>query len=146
MEKRKKLISNIMIIAIFNLLIIAIMTIAYMSNYDVKRIIAGAALVVIVDVGAALNIQANKKEHAKVEKIVKNALSENTFTVVAASEENKEAYLFDFLEEVCTLYATLKSEDEVQIIAEITVNDQSVRKEYKVVSFEEFVEQYIVLS
>lgn len=122
------------------------MTITYMANHDVRRIIAGVILIVIVDVGAVLNIKANKKEHARVTTIVENALSENAFTVVAASEENEEAYLFDFLEEVCTLYATLKSEDEVQIIAEITVNDQSVRKEYKVVSFEEFLEKYIVLS
>ncbi len=146
MEKRKKLISNIMILAIFNLLIIAIMTIAYMGNYDVRRLIAGGILAVVVDIGAVLNMHANKKEHERVTRIVENSLTENVFTKVAASEENEEVYLFDFLEEVCTLYATLKSEDEVQIIAEITVNDQSVRKEYKVVSFEDFVEKYIVLS
>ena len=146
MEKRKKFISSIMILAIFNLLIIAVMTIAYMGNYDVRRLIAGLVLAVIVDIGAALNIQANKKEHARVEKIVENALEENVYTAVAASEENEEMYLFDFLEELCTLYAIRKNEDEVQIIAEITVNDQSVRKEYKVVSFEEFLEKYIVLS
>lgn len=146
MENRKKFISNIISVVAIDLIIAAVAIIGYISNHDSKIIVVGIILIFFGDIIAILNGYTNRKEYERVARMVKNALSENDFVEVALSEENEEVYLFDFLEELCTLYATLLSENKIQIIAEITVNDQSVRKEYKVVSFEDFVTKYILLG
>ena len=113
MEKRKSLASGIISVVAIDLIIAVVSATAYISSHDLRLIIVGSAFICIADLIAILNVLIIEKEHARVTSIVTNALSENDITEVAPSEENEEAYIFEFLEDICSFYAMLTDEGEV---------------------------------
>ena len=146
MEKRKSLASGIISVVAIDLIIAVVSATAYISSHDLRLIIVGSAFICIADLIAILNVLIIEKEHARVTSIVTNALSENDITEVAPSEENEEAYIFEFLEDICSFYAMLTDEGEVKVIGYFQIEDKSEEKEYKVMSFEEFVKNFVVIN
>ena len=129
-----------------NTVVVILTIIGYLIKKDFQIIITGIILMAMMNLVILSNIYLARKDYKKNSRILKDILSYESYVEVIPTDENEDAHFLDFLKDICTFHAILLDEDEVQIIVKFQIEEKFETKSYKILSYDEFMEQFTVID
>ena len=117
-----------------------------MSEFEYRITLAiCVAICILADIIWGVLVRKEVKNIKKMEDTVTSILSEESDTEVIPKENCDDAYVFNFLQNICTFYARIEGENKIHIIGKIQYKGEFIDiRSFRYISFAKFLRQYEV--